>query len=132
MADGETPYQRRARSVPVIVVTGGDTLPPIAGARTLTLPSAGEHDHSGGECLACSTRGDIRTLLFELQERVRLGHLGDYAAVIVDARAVADPREVIDRLVPGKLPAFGLRDHAVARNFHLAAVITGDEGATVH
>ena len=27
MPDGDTPYQRRSRSVPVIVVVGGDTLP---------------------------------------------------------------------------------------------------------
>ena len=132
MPDGDTPYQRRSRSVPVIVVVGGDTLPPIAGARTVTMPAASDHDHTGGECLACSTRGDVRALLFELQERVRLGDLSDYAAVVVDARAAADPQDVIDRLIPGKLPAFGLRDHAVARNFHLATVITGDEGATRH
>lgn len=132
MAERDTPYQRRARSVPVIVVTGGDTLPPIAGARTVTMPSASDHDHTGGECIACSTRGDVRALLFELQERVRLGDVGDYAAVVVDARTAADPQDVIDRLIPGKLPAFGLRDHAVARNFHLATVITGDEGSTCH
>lgn len=126
MAEWATPYQRRARSVPVIVVTGGDTLPPVAGARTLTLPAAGEHDHSGGECLACATRGDIRALLFELQERVRLGFDTDCAAVVVDARAAENPQQVVDRLIPGKLPAFGLRDHAVARNFHLATVITGE------
>jgi len=126
MAEWATPYQRRARSVPVIVVTGGDTLPPVAGARMLTLPAASEHDHSGGECLACATRGDVRALLFELQERVRLGFDTDCAAVVVDARGVENPQDVVDRLIPGKLPAFGLRDHAVARNFHLATVITGE------
>jgi hypothetical protein len=126
MAEWATPYQRRARSVPVIVVTGGDTLPPVAGARTLTLPAASDHDHTGVECLVCASRADIRTLLFELQERVRLGFDTDCAAVVVDARATEDPQQVVDRLVPGKLPAFGLRDHAVARNFHLATVITGE------
>ncbi len=34
-----------------------------------------------------------------------------------------DGATVADAIVPGKLPAFGLRDHTVARNFHLAEVI---------
>ncbi|HEY4200452.1 MAG TPA: hypothetical protein VGM83_07800 [Devosiaceae bacterium] len=109
--------------MPVTVVTGGDRLPVIAGARTVVIEDAGDHEHASTECLVCNTRGDVRTLLFELQERVRLGDITDYAAVIVDARKAQNPQEVVDRLIPGRLPAFGLRDHAVARNFHLENVV---------
>jgi hypothetical protein len=41
--------------------------------------------------------------------------------VIVDARAARDAQAIIDALIPGKLPACGLRDHMVARRFRLAA-----------
>jgi hypothetical protein len=41
----------------------------------------------------------------------------------VDATEAADTTAVADALVPGRLPAFGLRDHAVAHNFHLEEVV---------
>ena len=56
-------------------------------------------------------------------EKVRLGMVEPFVRVVVDASEVSDKDAVADALVPGRLPAFGLRDHAVARNFHLAEVV---------
>ena len=42
--------------------------------------------------------------------------------VVIDASAAADPAAVADALT-GRIPTLGLRDHAVAKNFHLEAVI---------
>jgi hypothetical protein len=118
-----TPYQRNAISIPVTVVTGADTpLPVIPGSALIVMTDA-DHDHNGAECIVCSTRGNVRALLFELQEKARLGMVPAFSAVIVDARTSSDAATIVDGLIPGKLPAFGLRDHAVAKNFHLANVI---------
>jgi len=114
------PFQRLARSIPVVVVTGpGTALPVEAGAVVVEIEPAG-HDHAAGEeCLACASRGDVRVMLFELLERSRQGLVSPFSKVIVDARRSPSPQDVVDRLVPGRQPAFGLRDHTVARNFHL-------------
>jgi hypothetical protein len=114
------PFTAPGSIVPVTVVTRGDLIVP-PGAALVTLPDAAAHDHAGAECLVCATRGNVRVLLFELMEQVRLGAVPPPSAVVVDARRAADPRGVIDALVPGRIPAFGLRDHAVARAFRLTA-----------
>jgi hypothetical protein len=106
-------------AVPVSVVTHG-SLPSTTGAVVVTIESEPGHDHPGGECLVCSTRGNVRVLLFELLEQARIGAVPKFNSVIVDARRAAYPQAVIDALVPGRLPAFGLRDHTVARSFRLA------------
>jgi G3E family GTPase len=81
------------------------------------------HDHAPGtECVACATQTDIRALLFDLLQSARQGRRPAFTRVIVDTSALPDPSVVIDRLVPGKVPALGLRDHAVAKNFHLADI----------
>ena len=112
------PFASSKASIPVTVVTAGNlpTLPPDAALVTMTDEG---HDHSGSECLVCNTRGNIRVLLFELLEQARLGSVPAFASVMIDARRAADPQAVIDALIPGKLPAFGLRDHTVARSFQL-------------
>jgi hypothetical protein len=118
-----TPYQRNERSIPVTVAIGVDAvLPVIEGAAIISMTDA-DHDHDGAECIVCSTRGNVRVMLFELQERARLGLVPGFSAVVIDARGASDAAAIINGLIPGKLPAFGLRDHAVARNFHLAEVI---------
>lgn len=119
------PYARRARSVPVTVVTDKATLARFGGRDTAVVHlDAPLHAHAPGtECIACESRGNVRVLLFELQEKVRLGIAEPFIRVVVDASAVADTAAVADAIVPGKLPAFGLRDHVVARNFHLEEVI---------
>ena len=106
-------------AIPVSVVTHGP-LPSTTGAVVVTIEGEPGHDHSGGECLVCSTRGNVRVLLFELLQQARLSARPAPSAVVVDARQVADKQAVIDALIPGKLPAFGLRDHTVARSFRLA------------
>jgi hypothetical protein len=114
------PFTAPGSVIPVSVVTRGHLIVP-PGAALVTLPDAAAHDHAGAECLVCATRGNVRVLLFELMEQIRLGAAPSPSAVVVDARRAADPRSVIDALVPGRLPAFGLRDHAVARAFRLTA-----------
>ncbi len=119
------PFARRATSVPVTVITNAAALSGIGGRDTAVLRlEAPLHAHpAGAECIACESRGNVRVLLFELQEKLRLGMAAPFTRVVVDASAVTDLAAVRDALIPGKLPAFGLRDHAVARNFHLAEVL---------
>ena len=112
------PFAAAGRTIPVAVVTEG-TLSVPQGATVLTIEDAAGHHHSGGECLVCSTRGNIRVLLFELLDQARIGAVPLPSAVVVDARHAANPQAIVDALVPGKLPAFGLRDHTVARSFRL-------------
>lgn len=115
------PFRPQRQSIPVTVVTGRDeVLPVIPGAALVRIGPSG-HDHTAGvECLACAALGDVRVQLFDLLEQARTGAIAPVTAVIVDARQADNPQDVVDRLVPGRLPAFGLRDHTVARSFHLA------------
>lgn len=119
------PFARRAKSVPVTVVTDKTELARFGGCDTaLVHLDAPLHAHEPGtECMACESRGNVRVLLFELQEKVRLGMAEPFERVVVDASDVEDRAAVADAIVPGKLPAFGLRDFTVARNFHLAEVV---------
>lgn len=114
------PYGRLAKSIPVTVVAGEDAVVRPAVGVAIVRMEPPDHEHAdGAPCVACAAHGDVRTLLFDLLERARLGLVPAFEAVVVDARG-SDLQTVIDRLVPGRQPAFGLRDHAVARNFHLA------------
>lgn len=120
-----SPYARRARSVPVTVVTDKAALSRFGGRDTALVhldPPLHAHE-PGTECVACESRGNVRVLLFELDEKLSRGMIDPFTRVVVDATEAADPAAVADALVPGRLPAFGLRDHAVARNFHLEEVI---------
>jgi hypothetical protein len=118
------PFARNTSSIPVTLVTGASALPMPVEASALIVLDAGAHAHAPGEeCVACASVGDIRARLFNLNEQVRLGEVPAFKHVVVDARRVADKQHVIDSLTPGKLPAIGLRDHAVARNFHLEDVL---------
>lgn len=119
------PFARRANSVPVTVVTDKTELARFGGRDTAVVHlGAPLHAHEpGAECMACDSRGNVRVLLFELQEKVRLGMAEPFERVVVDASDVEDRAAVADAIVPGKLPAFGLRDFTVARNFHLAEVV---------
>ena len=113
------PFATAARAIPVNVVTAGALVVP-EGAALITIEDSRGHDHGGAECLVCNTRGNVRVLLFDLLEQARIDAVWEFVSVIVDARRAADPQAVIDGLIPGKLPAFGLRDHTVARRFKLA------------
>lgn len=118
------PFARLARSIPVTVVTTPVTGTTTADGIAVIVMEPSRHDHAAGvECIACASANDIRALLFDLLQSARQGHRPTFTRVIVDATALPDPAGLIDRLTPGKLPAVGLRDHAVARNFHLAEVL---------
>lgn len=118
------PYAKLARPIAVRVLTqasvGGTTDDGIA----VIVMRPSRHDHASGvECIACATAADVRAALFDLLQSAREGHRPMFTSVVVDASALADPQDVIDRLTPGKLPALGLRDHTVLRNFKLADVL---------
>lgn len=117
------PFARNARLIPVTVVTGAADLPMPPEPTALIVLDAGAHSHAPGEeCVACASVGDVRTRLFNLNEQVRTGAAAPFQRVVVDARRVADTQKIVDALT-GKLPALGLRDHAVARNFFLDDVV---------
>jgi len=118
-----TPYAKLANPIPVTVV-----MMPVVGATddgvAVIRIEPTHHNHASGvECIACAAASDIRAILFDLLESVRQGQRPMFTRVVVDASALPDPQDVIDRLTPGRLPALGLRDHAVARNFTLAEVV---------
>lgn len=119
-----SPFARRAASIPVTVVTDPARLPKDTDGTAVVRFDPPLHDHvPGTECVACESRGNVRVLLFELDEKLRRGMIPPFTRVVVDATGIADPRAVADAIVPGRLPAIGLRDHTVARNFHLDQVV---------
>jgi hypothetical protein len=107
--------------IPVTVVTEtGHLLALDANTALLRLPANSGHGHADGQnCVACATRTDVRALLYDMLEEVKLGRRARFTRVVVDASAVTDPSVVVAALT-GKLPAQALRDHAVARLFYLA------------
>lgn len=114
-----TPFDSAAASIPVTVVTSAAGLRGIEPDATLVRVAAPLHAHEAGmECVACAARSDIRALLFDLLQGARRP-----VSVVVDATALASAQPLIERLRPGAVPALGLRDHTVARSFHLARVL---------
>ena len=120
MASG-APFAAKKQSVPVSIETDADKLVALGGdGVAIVRLEAAAHAHADGDaCLVCETRGDVRVALFELLERERLGAVAPFDRVVIDASAVGDVGAVVDALVPGRRPAFGLRDFTVARSFHL-------------
>jgi hypothetical protein len=117
------PFAKLSHSIPVTVVTTPVTDTTTDGIAVIRMEPT-LHDHAAGvECVACAAATDIRALLFDLLESARQRHRPAFNRVVVDASALPDPAVVSDRLIPGRLPALGLRDHAVARNFHLTRVV---------
>jgi hypothetical protein len=116
-----SPFDPAPHSMPVTVVTHG-ALPVDPTARVLRLEPALHEHEPGTECVACAARGDIRAMLFDLLQSSRADQR-PLTTVVVDASALANKQAVIDRIDRGKVPAFGLRDHTVARSFHLGRVI---------
>ncbi|HHY50348.1 MAG TPA: GTP-binding protein, partial [Alphaproteobacteria bacterium] len=55
-------------------------------------------------------------------QQLRRGNRRPFSRVVVDAHRLRHPEAVVERLDP-RAPAIGLRDHTVARSFHLAEVI---------
>jgi hypothetical protein len=114
------PFGSGVGTIAVSVVTRGELNVPF-GAALVTMDPPTGHEHDGAECIVCNTRNNVRVRLFELLEQARAGDVPNFDTVIVDARQVTDPQAIVDALVPGRLPAFGLRDHTVARRFRLAS-----------
>jgi hypothetical protein len=107
--------------IAVTLVTEPGQLVPLDGETALLrLPANSGHGHEDGAvCIACAGRADVRAMLFDLLEGVKLGLRPPFNRVVVDARGVTDPAQVVAALT-GKLPAQALRDHTVARRFYLA------------
>lgn len=114
------PFAPLKQSIPVRVVALGEALPsPSADIAVIQIDSP-PHEHTDGHaCVACDARGNVRVLLFELIEQARRGGIPLPREVFVDATHAVDPQTLRDALVPGRLPAQGLRDFTVARSFHL-------------
>src|ERR1700739_106677 len=74
-------------------------------------------------CLCCTVGSDVRTSSFELHESFKHQLGRGFSRVIVETTGLADPAPVINQLIPGGTPAAGLRDHVVARRFHLAGFV---------
>lgn len=127
------PFAGAARSIPVTVVTGTlsgalplDRLPGLPPSESVAIvtPPPMLHDHPIGLlCTACETRNDVRTMLFELLQEVRLGRRQPFSHAVLDLRGQVDPQTSIDRLVPGLVAATAMRDHTVAKSFHLSEVV---------
>lgn len=74
-------------------------------------------------CICCTATSDIRASLYELHEARRRGETPAFSRVLIETTGLADPAPIINRLIAGGAPAIGLRDHVVARHFHLSGVI---------
>lgn len=75
-------------------------------------------------CICCTATSDIRRSLFELHEARLRGEIPPVERVVIETTGLADPGPIINSIIPGGSPALGLREHVVARHFHLARVVT--------
>ena len=117
-----TPFDRPSSSIPVTIVTSDEVPEQPADVAVLRLSSA-RHEHAPGTtCASCAASGDIRAQLFDLLQQARNGTRPGFASVMIDAHLLRDPQAAIAQLYP-HAPATGLRDHTVARSFHLSRVI---------
>jgi G3E family GTPase len=75
-------------------------------------------------CICCTMGSDVRSSLHELLDtEKRMLEEGRIERVVIETTGLADLAPVINQLIPGGAPAFGLRDHIVARRFHLAGCV---------
>ncbi|MCA2376354.1 GTP-binding protein [Agrobacterium genomosp. 3 str. RTP8] len=75
-------------------------------------------------CICCNATSDIRTSLYELHQAFLEGGMPEISRVVIETTGLADPAPIINSLIAGGTPALGLRDHIVARHFHLSGVVT--------
>lgn len=87
----------------------------VAGREQAVVTSTG--------CICCAAGSDVRASLDELL-RLRRDGAPAFSRVVIETTGLADPAPIINSLIPGGAPAIGLRDHAVARAFHLAGVVS--------
>ena len=81
-------------------------------------------------CICCTAGSDIRTFLYELHEAAAKDSRLSFSRVIVETTGLADPAPLINQLVPGYAPAFGLRDHVVAHRFRMAGFVCAVDATT--
>ena len=81
-------------------------------------------------CICCAAGSDIRTSLYELHEAAAKDSRLSFSRVIVETTGLADPAPLINQLVPGYAPAFGLRDHVVAHRFRMAGFVCAVDATT--
>jgi len=81
-------------------------------------------------CICCTAGSDIRTSLYELHEAAAKEPRLAFSRVIVETTGLADPAPLINHLIPGYAPAFGLRDHVVARRFRMAGFVCAVDATT--
>jgi G3E family GTPase len=74
-------------------------------------------------CMCCTAGSDIRSSLFDLHEASQRELNRSFARVIVETTGLADPAPIVNQLIPGGAAAMALRDHVVARRFHLAGFV---------
>lgn len=75
-------------------------------------------------CICCTATSDIRRSLSELHDAQLRGAIPPILRVVIETTGLADPAPIINSIIPGGSPDIGLRDHVVARHFHLARVVT--------
>lgn len=75
-------------------------------------------------CICCTATSNMRSSLSELHEARLRGEIPPVSRVVIETTGLADPAPIINSVIPGGSPAVGLRDHVVARHFHLARVVT--------
>lgn len=86
-----------------------------AGSRAMMITTTG--------CICCTASSDARVSLYELLEASRTGEIPPFSRVVIETTGLADPAPIVNALTPGAVPAFGMRDHVVARRFCLASII---------
>ena len=74
-------------------------------------------------CMCCTAGSDIRSSLFDLHEASQRELNRSFARVIVETTGLADPAPIVNQLIPSGAAAMALRDHVVARRFHLAGFV---------
>jgi hypothetical protein len=117
-----TPFDKATSSIGVTIVTSDAVAEQPDDVAVIHLEPALHEHPPGQECVACATRADVRAMLFDLLQESRTGARKPFNRVIIDAHRLRDPQRIVDRLDP-HAPAIGLRDHTVARSFHLTRVI---------
>lgn len=75
-------------------------------------------------CLCCTAGSDIRASIAELHDAAKAAGRLPLDRVVIETTGLADMAPVVNQLVAGAVPAFGLRDHTVARHYRLAGVAT--------
>ncbi|WER19476.1 GTP-binding protein [Agrobacterium fabrum] len=80
--------------------------------------------HTTTGCICCTASSDIRTSLYELHQVSLEGVMPEISRVVIETTGLADPAPIINSLIAGGTPVLGLRDHIVARHFHLSGVVT--------